>query len=103
MGVHCMQHCATPPIWNFTLRTFLHGRDRPNSRTQFFSFSRERNTAMDEIERHEAGMRVRRSVLGDAHVDRAEASKDSFDEEFQNFISRYAWGEIWSRPGLPRH
>ena len=58
---------------------------------------------MDEIERHEAGMRVRRSVLGDDHVDRAEASKDTFDEEFQNLITRYAWGEIWSRPGLPRH
>ena len=58
---------------------------------------------MDESERHEAGMRVRRSVLGDAHVDRAEASKDTFDEEFQNLITRYAWGEIWARPGLPRH
>ena len=46
---------------------------------------------------------MRRSVLGDAHVDRAEDSKDSFDEEFQNLITRYAWGEIWSRPGLPRH
>ena len=58
---------------------------------------------MDESERHEAGMRVRRSVLGDAHVDRAEASKDAFDEDFQSLITRYAWGEIWARPGLPRH
>ena len=58
---------------------------------------------MDESERHEAGMRVRRSVLSDAHVDRAEASKDPFDEDFQNLITRYAWGEIWARPGLPRH
>jgi len=58
---------------------------------------------MDETERHEAGMRVRRSVLGDAHVDSAEAKKDATDEEFQNLITRYAWGEIWSRPGLPCH
>jgi 4-carboxymuconolactone decarboxylase len=58
---------------------------------------------MDESERHEAGMRVRRSVLSDAHVDRAEALKDPFDEDFQNLITRYAWGEIWTRPGLPRH
>jgi len=58
---------------------------------------------MDENERYESGMRLRRSVLGDAHVDRAEASKDAFDEEFQNFITRYAWGEIWTRPGLSRH
>jgi len=58
---------------------------------------------MDESERHEAGMRVRRSVLSDAHVDRAEALKDPFDEDFQNLITRYAWGEIWARPGLPRH
>jgi 4-carboxymuconolactone decarboxylase len=58
---------------------------------------------MDENERHEAGMRVRRSVLGDEHVKRAEAAKDDFDADFQNLITRYAWGEIWTRPGLPRH
>ncbi len=58
---------------------------------------------MDETERHAEGMRVRRSVLGDAHVDRAEATKDATDEDFQNLITRYAWGEIWTRPGLPRH
>ncbi len=58
---------------------------------------------MDETERHAEGMRVRRSVLGDAHVDRAEATMDATDKEFQNLITRYAWGEIWTRPGLPRH
>ena len=46
---------------------------------------------------------MRRSVLGDAHVDRAEATKTEFDAEFQDLITRYAWGEIWTRPGLPRH
>ncbi len=46
---------------------------------------------------------VRRSVLGDAHVDRAEAAKSDLDAEFQDLITRYAWGEIWTRPGLPRH
>lgn len=58
---------------------------------------------MDERERHSAGMKVRRAVLGDAHVDRAENSKNAFSEPFQDLITRYAWGEIWSRPGLPRH
>ena len=60
------------------------------------------NRNMDERERHEAGMLVRRSVLGDEHVDRAEAAKTEFDSEFQDLITRYAWGEIWTRPGLPR-
>jgi 4-carboxymuconolactone decarboxylase len=53
-------------------------------------------------ERYDAGMEVRREVLGDAHVDRAEAGKDSFTEAFQSLITRYAWGEIWTRPGLDR-
>jgi 4-carboxymuconolactone decarboxylase len=51
---------------------------------------------------HERGMEVRREVLGDEHVDRAEASKTDFTADFQEFITRYAWGEIWDRPGLPR-
>nr|WP_281289164.1 4-carboxymuconolactone decarboxylase [Leekyejoonella antrihumi] len=49
---------------------------------------------------HAAGMRVRRKVLGDSHVDRAEASRTEFTDEFQDLITRYAWGEIWNRPGL---
>jgi 4-carboxymuconolactone decarboxylase len=57
---------------------------------------------MDDGERHKAGMKVRRAVLGDAHVDRAEKNKTEFTEPFQDLITRYAWGEIWSRPGLPR-
>lgn len=48
------------------------------------------------------GMAVRRAVLGDAHVDRASAGITPFNEEFQNLITRYAWGEIWTRPGLGR-
>jgi 4-carboxymuconolactone decarboxylase len=51
---------------------------------------------------HEKGMRVRREVLGDAHVDRAEVNKDDFTADFQDFITRYAWGEVWDRPGLDR-
>ena len=58
---------------------------------------------MDEGERHEAGMEVRRNVLGDAQVDRAESAKSDLDAEFQDLITRYAWGEIWTRPGLSRH
>jgi 4-carboxymuconolactone decarboxylase len=50
----------------------------------------------------ERGMEVRREVLGDAHVDRAEAKKDEFTADFQDFITRYAWGDVWSRDGLDR-
>jgi 4-carboxymuconolactone decarboxylase len=58
---------------------------------------------MDENERYENGLAVRREVLGDAHVDRSLAKRNEFTEEFQALITRYAWGEIWTRPGLPRH
>ncbi|HKR38596.1 MAG TPA: 4-carboxymuconolactone decarboxylase [Paraburkholderia sp.] len=58
---------------------------------------------MNDEDRYEAGMKVRRAVLGDAHVDRSLANRTEVTEEFQNFISRYAWGEIWTRDGLPRH
>jgi 4-carboxymuconolactone decarboxylase len=51
---------------------------------------------------YDEGMRTRREVLGDAHVDRAEAGKTGFTERFQELITRYAWGEIWTRPGLDR-
>ena len=53
-------------------------------------------------ENFEKGMAVRRAVLGDTHVDQAEANKNDFTKEFQEFITRYAWGEIWTRPGLDR-
>jgi 4-carboxymuconolactone decarboxylase len=53
-------------------------------------------------DRFEAGMAVRRSVLGDAHVDRAEAAKTPFDEDFQRFITEGAWGSVWTRPGFTR-
>jgi 4-carboxymuconolactone decarboxylase len=58
---------------------------------------------MDERERREAGMQMRRKVLGDEHVNRAEASTNELDVEFQDLITRYAWGEIWTRSGLPPH
>ena len=57
---------------------------------------------MDERQRYEQGTAVRRAVLGAAHVDRATARADAFDAEFQDLLTRYAWGEVWSRPGLPR-
>src|SRR5215467_4506857 len=57
---------------------------------------------MDERERYEAGMRVRRAVLGDAHVDGTLKNRNDFNEAFQDLITRYAWGEIWTRPGLPK-
>ena len=57
---------------------------------------------MDDAERAAQGMRVRREVLGDAHVDRAVANTTPVTADFQDFITRYAWGEVWSRSGLSR-
>jgi len=57
---------------------------------------------MDERERFGTGMKIRREVLGDAHVDAAIAKRNAFSEEFQDLITRYAWGEVWTRPNLPR-
>lgn len=55
---------------------------------------------MDESQRRKDGMSIRRTVLGDAHVDRAVAATTPLTAEFQDLITRYAWGEIWTRPGL---
>jgi len=52
--------------------------------------------------KHERGMKIRREVLGDEHVDAAIGRTTPFTEDFQDFITRYAWGEIWTRPGLDR-
>ena len=57
---------------------------------------------MNDAERHEQGMTTRRDVLGDEHVDRAVANTTELTAPFQDFITRYAWGEVWSRPGLDR-
>jgi len=57
---------------------------------------------MTDDERRERGMKIRREVLGDAHVDRAQANTTPLTREFQDLITRYAWGEIWARPGLDR-
>jgi 4-carboxymuconolactone decarboxylase len=57
---------------------------------------------MTDEERYEQGMRVRREVLGDEHVDRAIAGTNDVTRDFQDYITRNAWGDIWSRPGLPR-
>ena len=55
---------------------------------------------MDDSDRYELGLRTRRSVLGDGYVDRTLARRNDFNGEFQDLITRYAWGEIWTRPGL---
>jgi 4-carboxymuconolactone decarboxylase len=52
---------------------------------------------------YDAAMRTRREVLGDAHVDKALAEAGDFTQPFQDLVTRYAWGEVWSRPGLDRH
>ena len=57
---------------------------------------------MDERDRHKEGLKVRRAVLGEAHVERAQEAENEFNSAFQDLITRYAWGEIWTRPGLPR-
>jgi 4-carboxymuconolactone decarboxylase len=58
---------------------------------------------MDDEKRKEQGLQMRRTVLGEAHVARAQAGTNEFNADFQDLITRYAWGEIWTRPGLPRH
>ena len=57
---------------------------------------------MDEHKRYEQGMKVRRGLLGNEHVDKSLKSRTKFNEEFQDLITRYAWGEIWTRPGLAK-
>jgi len=57
---------------------------------------------MDDKDRYDAGMKVRRGVLGDAHVDRSLTKINDFNGDFQNFITRYAWGEIWTDTTLDR-
>lgn len=57
---------------------------------------------MDDRKRHETGMKIRREVLGEAHVDRAQSQENEFNADFQDLITRYAWGEIWARPELDR-
>ena len=57
---------------------------------------------MDDDERARRGLTVRREVLGDEHVDRAAAATTPFTAPFQDLITRYAWGDVWSRPGLTR-
>ncbi|CAN7710603.1 putative aminoacrylate hydrolase RutD [compost metagenome] len=66
-------------------------------------FVRGRLPVTDDHARYDAGLAVRREVLGSAHVDRSLARLTPLNEEFQNLITRYAWGEIWTREGLPRH
>jgi len=58
---------------------------------------------MDDSDRYDLGLRTRRSVLGDGYVDRALARGNHFNGEFQDLITLYAWGEIWTRPGLDQH
>ena len=55
---------------------------------------------MDESERHRRGQSVRKAVLGEAHVARRARGRTAFNREFQDLLVRYAWGEIWTRPGL---
>jgi 4-carboxymuconolactone decarboxylase len=64
--------------------------------------NRATNRATNDEERYAGGMKVRREVLGDAHVDRAQDRTTEFTADFQDLITRYAWGEIWTRPGLDR-
>ena len=58
---------------------------------------------MNDDERYKQGIQVRTEVLGEKHVNRSIENLNEFDSDFQNFISRFAWGEVWSRPGMPRH
>ena len=58
---------------------------------------------MNDEQRYQHGLKVRTEVLGEKHVGRSLENLNDFNQDFQNFISRFAWGEVWSREGLPRH
>jgi len=58
---------------------------------------------VDERERYERGLAVRRAVLGDTYVDASLERVSDFNREFQDLVTRHAWGEVWTRPGLPRN
>ncbi|MFW2173659.1 4-carboxymuconolactone decarboxylase [Acinetobacter guillouiae] len=58
---------------------------------------------MNDEQRYQQGLQVRTEVLGEKHVVRSLENLNDFNQDFQNFISRFAWGEVWSREGLPRH
>jgi len=58
---------------------------------------------MDERERYQRGLAVRRDVLGEAYVEAALTHRSELKAEFQDLLKRYAWGEVWDRPALPRH
>ncbi|MDN3496488.1 4-carboxymuconolactone decarboxylase [Planococcus sp. APC 4015] len=60
------------------------------------------NPGLSDDQRREQGMAVRRAVLSDAHVDRATAAATELTADWQDFITRVAWGDVWSRPGLDR-
>ncbi|MGO4303413.1 bifunctional 3-oxoadipate enol-lactonase/4-carboxymuconolactone decarboxylase PcaDC [Cupriavidus sp. RAF12] len=82
----------------------LSNREQPGRFTAaLLDFINGRRPVTDEPARYEAGLSVRRDVLGSAHVDRSLQRLTPLNEEFQNLITRYAWGEIWTREGLPRH
>jgi len=58
---------------------------------------------MNDQQRYLQGLALRAAVLGEPHVEQSVANLNDFNDDFQNFITRFAWGEIWSRPGMPRH
>jgi len=82
----------------------LSNREQPGRFTAaLLDFIQGRLPVTDDHARYDAGLSVRRAVLGSAHVDRSLQKLTPLNEEFQNLITRYAWGEIWTREGLPRH
>jgi len=82
----------------------LSNREQPGRFTAaLLDFVYGRLPVTDDHARYDAGLSVRREVLGSAHVDRSLQKRSPLNEEFQNLITRYAWGEIWTREGLPRH
>ena len=105
---------ATPPAAGAFIQARVAGRSTPRARRRApFERGAARGLRlgcrrlpfrvrppMDETERHAAGMKVRREILGDAYVDRVVADASDVTADFQDLITRYAWGEIWTRPGL---
>src|SRR5215469_17660553 len=85
-----------------SIRQDTSGRRQSSLAVHWPNTTRKERSLVNDEERAAAGMRTRREVLGAEHVDRAAANTTDFTAAFQDLITRYAWGDIWSRPGLSR-
>src|SRR5471030_1970663 len=104
VGTSFRNTCRAPSTPSSMLRICPTSRPALRSANGYWRFCwLIKGIVVDEKQRYDEGLKVRRAVLGDAHVDRSLNALTEFNSEFQEMITRHAWGDIWTRPGLPRH